>query len=119
MSRPRFLADHDLNEHLVQGVLRREPAIEFIRARDIDMHERSDVEVLAYAVEHQLLVVSHDVNTMPANAYTRIRAGAPVAGLLMVKQSDPMGKIIDDLLLIWSASEAEEWQNVVGFLPLM
>jgi hypothetical protein len=37
----------------------------------------------------------------------------------MVKQSDPMGKVIDDLLLIWSASEAEEWQNVVGFLPLM
>jgi hypothetical protein len=37
---------------------------------------------------------------------------------LMVKQSDPVGMVIDDLLLIWSASEAEEWQNVVGFLPL-
>jgi predicted nuclease of predicted toxin-antitoxin system len=37
------------------------------------MHERSDVEVLAYAAEHQLLVVSHDVNIMPANAYIRIR----------------------------------------------
>jgi predicted nuclease of predicted toxin-antitoxin system len=118
MSRPRFLADHDLNEHLVRGVGRREPAIEFIRARDIGMHERSDAEVLAYAAEHQLIVVSHDINTMPANAYTRIRTGAPVAGLLMVKQSDPVGKVIDDLILIWSASEAEEWQNVVGFLPL-
>jgi len=118
MSRPRFLADHDLNEHLVHGVLRREPAIEFIRVRDIGMHERSDVEVLAYAAEHQLIVVSHDVNTMPANAYTRIRAGAPVAGLLMVKQSDPVGMVIDDLILIWPASEAEEWQSVVGFLPL-
>jgi hypothetical protein len=119
MSRPRFLADHDLNEYLVRGVLRREPAIEFICVRDIDMHERSDIKVLAYAAEHQLLVVSHDVNTMPTNAYTRIRAGAPVAGLLMVKQSDPVGKIIDDLLLIWSTSEAAEWQNVVSFLPLM
>ena len=118
MSRPRFLADHDLNEHLVRGVVRREPAIEFICTRDIGMHERSDVEVLAYAAEHQLIVVSHDVNTMPANAYTRIRAGAPVAGLLMVKQSDPVGMVIDDLILIWSASEAEEWQSIVGFLPL-
>jgi hypothetical protein len=118
MSRPRFLADHDLNEHLVRGVGRREPAIEFIRARDIGMHERSDAEVLTYAAEHQLIVVSHDVNTMPANAYTRIRAGAPVAGLLMVKQSDPVGIVIADLMLIWSASEAEEWQNVVEFLPL-
>jgi hypothetical protein len=118
MSRPRFLADHDLNEHLVCGVVRREPAIEFIRVRDIDMHERPDAEVLAYAAEHQMLVISHDVNTMPANAYTRIRAGALMAGLLMVKQSDPVGMVIDDLILIWSASEAEEWQNVVGFLPL-
>ena len=118
MSRPRFLADHDLNEHLVRGVVRREPAIEFIRARDIGMHERSDAEVLAYAAEHQMIVISHDVNTMPANAYTRIRAGTPVAGLLMVKQSDPVGMVIDDLILLWSASEADEWQNVVGFLPL-
>jgi hypothetical protein len=31
MSRPGFLADHDLNEHIVHGALRREPAIEFIR----------------------------------------------------------------------------------------
>lgn len=53
MSRSRFLADHDLNEHLVRGVLRREPAIEFICVRDIDMHERSDTEVLTYAAEHQ------------------------------------------------------------------
>ena len=73
---------------------------------------------MTYAAEYQLIVVSHDVNTMPVNAYTRIRAGTPVAGLLLVKHSDPVGMIIDDLMLIWSASEAEEWQNVVGFLPL-
>jgi hypothetical protein len=36
----------------------------------------------------------------------------------MVKQSDPVGIVIADLMLIWSASEAEEWQNVVEFLPL-
>jgi len=76
MSQPRFLADHDLNEYLMRGVIRREPAIEFIRARDFSMHERSDAEVLAYAAEHQLIVVSHDVNTMPANSYTRIRVGS-------------------------------------------
>ncbi len=34
MSRPLFLADHDLYEHIVVGVLRREPAIEFLRVRE-------------------------------------------------------------------------------------
>jgi hypothetical protein len=37
MSRPRFLADHDLNEHLVTGVLRREPTIEFLRVREVGL----------------------------------------------------------------------------------
>ena len=118
MSRPRFLADHDLNEHIVHGVGRREPAVEFLRARDVGLHERSDAEVLEYAADNQLIVISHDVNTMPAEAYVRIRAGAPVVGLLMVKQSEPVGRVLDDLILIWSASEGEEWQNVLAFLPL-
>jgi predicted nuclease of predicted toxin-antitoxin system len=89
MSCPRFLADHDLNEHIVHGVRRREPAIEFLRARDVGLHERPDAEVLEYAADNQLLVISHDVNTMPAEAYARIRADRRVAGLLMVKQSEP------------------------------
>jgi hypothetical protein len=65
-----------------------------------------------------LLVVSHDINTMPSAAYIRMRAGQQMAGLFMVKQSDPVGPVIASLILIWSASEAEEWENYVCFLPL-
>lgn len=118
MSRPRFLADHDLNEHIVTGVLRHEPTLEWVRARDVGMSDRSDAEVLAYAAAHEYIVVSHDVNTMPSAAYERMRSGQKMSGLLMVKQSDPVGPIIACLVLIWSASEAEEWENHVCFLPL-
>ena len=54
MSRPRFLADHDLNEHIVDGVLRREPAIEFIRAREIGLHIGPDLEILEHALSKGL-----------------------------------------------------------------
>jgi Domain of unknown function (DUF5615) len=118
MSRPRFLADHDLNEQIVTGVLRREPALEFVRARDVGMSERPDAEVLAYAADNGFIVVSHDVNTMPSAAYGRMSSGQKMSGLLMVKQSDPVGAIISCLIVIWSASEAEEWENQVCFLPL-
>jgi hypothetical protein len=118
MSRPRFLADHDLNEHIVDGVLRREPALEFVRARDVGLSDRPDAEVLAYAAANGFLVVSHDVNTMPAEAYARVAAAQPMPGLLMVHQAQPIAPIIDTLVLIWSASEAEEWQDQVRFLPL-
>jgi len=118
MSRPRFLADHDLNEHIVVGVRRREPTIEFSQVRDFGLSDRPDGEILEYADRQGLIVVSHDVNTMPAAAYARLAAGKTIAGLLIVQQTDPVGVIIENLLLLWSASEAEEWNNQVCFLPL-
>ena len=118
MSRPRFLADHDLNEHIIDGVLRREPALEFICAREVGLSDRPDSEVLAFAAARGLLVVSHDVNTMTGHAYARVATGDSVAGLLMVQQTQPIGAVIDSLVLIWSASEAEEWQGQIRFLPL-
>jgi hypothetical protein len=118
MSRPRFLADHDLNEHIVAGVLRQEPTVEFLRVRDIGMSERSDDEILEYATREALLVVSHDVNTMPAAAYARAAAGDSFPGLFMVQQMLPIKPVIENLVLIWSASELEEWQDQVVYLPL-
>src|SRR5262249_602050 len=118
MSRPRFLADHDLNEHIIDGVRRREPAVEFVRAREVGLADRPDPEVLADAAPQGLIGVSHDVNTMPAHAWDRLATGQLLSGLLMVPQTHSIGPIIDNLVLIWSASEAEEWQGQVCFLPL-
>jgi hypothetical protein len=118
MSRPRYLADHDLNEHIVDAVQRREPAIEFIRARDVGMSDRSDDEVLGYAAQHGFIVVSHDVNTMTSAAYEIMDPGGAMHGLLMVQQTKAIAPVIDSLVLIWSASEAEEWIGQVRFLPL-
>ena len=118
MSRPRFLADHALTEHIVTGVVRRESTLEFGRGRDLAMRERSDAEGLAYVADNRWIVISHDVNPMPNAAYERSRSGQKMAGLLMVKQRAPVGLIVDSLLLIWSASAAAEWEGHVCFFPL-
>lgn len=118
MSRPRFLADHDLNEAIVNGALRLEPAIEFYRARDLGLSERPDDEVLDWAKANDPIVVSHDVNTMPAAAQRRLRANAGLAGLILIQQSNPVRESIEHLVLIWSATEADEWFGQICFLPL-
>jgi hypothetical protein len=118
MSRPRLLADHDLNEHIIEGVLRQEPRMEFLRVRDLGMSESSDEEVLDRAERERLLVVSHDVNTMPAAAYARLSRGESFPGLFMVQQTSPIRPVIDSLLLLWAASDLEEWKDLVVFLPL-
>lgn len=118
MSRPRFFADHDFNEHIIDGSLRRESGVEVARVRDYGLSRETDAVVLEFAASNGFLLLSHDVNTMPAAAYARIEDGHPMPGLLMVRQSAPIARIIDDLILIWSSTDMEEWREQVWFLPL-
>jgi len=118
VSRPRFLADHDFDEHIIAGVLRRALAAEFVRCREVGLADSPDTDVLEYAASRGLIVVSHDVNTMLTSAYDRLGTGQPMPALLAALQSDPIGPIIDSLVLIWLASDGAEWQGQVKFLPL-
>lgn len=81
------------------------------------MNDRPDSEVLAFAAENGFLLISHDVNTMPAEASARIAAAQPMCGLFMVRQTQPIAPAIEARVLIWSASESEEWQNQIRFPP--
>lgn len=117
MSRLRFLADHDLNEHIVTGIKRLAPEIEFVRVRDIGLHGASDHDVLDYAAGASLCVVSHDVNTMTAAAAAMIAAGRQLPGLFLVRQTTPVRTAVQTIVLVWSASDHEEWRNQVVFLP--
>jgi hypothetical protein len=107
-----------LKDAIVRGVLRREPAVEFVSLRDLGLQSWSDADILIFAAENNWLVVSHDVNTMSAAAYDRLAAGHTIFGLLLVHQREPVSAVIDSLLLIWEASEAEDWAGQVCFLPL-
>jgi len=118
VSQLRFLTDEDFNEDIVEGVFRREPAIEFLAVRDVDLRGRPDGDVLEYGATHGLVLLSHDVNTMRGHAYERVRSNRPMPGLFIVRQHIPVGPVIESLILLWSASDAEEWEGHVGFLPL-
>jgi len=39
-------------------------------------------------------------------------------GLIIVSQDLDIGAAIDDLLVIWAASDLEEWRDRVDYLPL-
>jgi hypothetical protein len=114
---PKFLADHDLNEQIVIGVLRRAPQATFVRVRDVGLADQLDPVIINFAAEHGFILVSHDVNTMSAAAYARMEQGQSMAGLFLAPQTSPIGSIIEDLLLVWSASDATEWEQQVVFLP--
>lgn len=114
----RFLADADLNRAIVSGLLRREPAIDFLTAGAAGVIGLADPEILALAAEQHRVIVSHDVGTMPAHFRDYRNAGKLSAGLFLIPQSLDIATGIDELLLIWLASESSEWENRLEWLPL-
>jgi Domain of unknown function (DUF5615) len=116
--RVRFLADADLNKAILSGVLRREPSLDFLTAQAAGLRGMKDPEVLALAAKQQRVLVSHDAGTMPAHFREFTKAGKRSAGLFLLPQSLDVGTAIEELLLVWLASEASEWENRLEWLPL-
>ncbi|MBN1565775.1 MAG: hypothetical protein JXA10_18170 [Anaerolineae bacterium] len=50
--------------------------------------------------------------------YERINAELPVPGLFLVHGTKPVGEVIEALELIVLASEENEWQGEIRYLPL-
>lgn len=113
----RFLADADLNRAIVSGVLRREPSLDFLTAKAAGLRGMHDLDVLALAAQRQRVLVSHDVGTMPAHFQAFRNAGKRSSGVFMIHQTLDVGTAIEELLLIWIASEASEWDNRLEWLP--
>jgi hypothetical protein len=113
----RFLADADLNHDVVKGVLRREPAIDFRRADSAGLRGLSDLAVLGFAASEARVLVSHDRKTMP-HAFAEWVSTKSSPEVFIISQRADLRSVIEDLLLVWTTSDAEEWTNRICTLPL-
>ena len=112
----RFQADADLNEDIVKGLLRREPGVDFRTAAAAGLRGLTDQQVLQLAAEENRVLVSHDRKTMP-QAFARLIRSAASPGLIIVSQKTDLLSAIEGILLVWLASEAEEWKNRICTIP--
>ena len=112
----RFQADADLRRPIIAGLRRREPTIDFRTAHDADLAGLNDATVLAVAADEGRLLVSHDVSTMPEHFAHFIQTRSS-PGLILISQELSYHHAIEGLLRLWATTEAEDWQNVLSFLP--
>ncbi len=112
----RFQADADFNEDIVTGVLRREPGLDFQTAGEANLQGLNDSQVLKLAADQERILVTHDRKTMPHHFADFIKQEKS-PGLLIVSQKASVSLAIEGLILIWGASEAEEFINRSCTIP--
>lgn len=113
----RYQADADLNEDIVAGVQRREPDIDFQTAGEAELENLSDPEVPALAAQEGRILVTHDRRTMPTH-FGQFIENHNSPGIIIISQKTDILTAIEDLILIWIASEAEEYVNSILTIPM-
>jgi len=114
----RYLADENLRRIIVRGLRRHCPSLPVYIAQEIGLSGQEDPVVLEYAATNDLVVLTHDINTMVAFAYDRINRGLAMPGLIEVRLNSPLVIVIEDLTLIALATSASEIAGRVIFVPL-
>jgi hypothetical protein len=73
--------------------------------------------VLARAAQENRILVTHDRRTMPRHFANFIRHHTS-PGVFVIGQQVSGRVAIEELLLVWAASESAEWKNLIVELPL-
>ena len=115
--RVRFQADADLDGRIVRGLRRIVPEIDMRTAADASLAGMKDPEVLQFAADIGRILVSQDRRTMPAH-FARFSVRAQSPGVILLREGISISTAIEELILVWSASEAEEWKGRLVWIPL-
>lgn len=113
-----FLVDQNFDEHIVDGITRRDPALEFIHVRDVDLAQACDPVVLEWAATRNLVLLTHDGRTVPPCADTRVAAGLPMPGVFLVTDDMPVGQAINELLIAANCLSPDECKDIVRYFLL-
>jgi predicted nuclease of predicted toxin-antitoxin system len=114
----KFLADENFDNSIVRGLIRRQPEIDIIRVQDVGLSGADDPTVLAWAAQEGRILLTHDVATITRYAYERIAAGQPMPGVVEVTADAPIGRVIEDILVLLMCTLEGELDGQIHYLPL-
>jgi hypothetical protein len=116
--RVRFQADADFNHIILKAALRREPGIDFnTPGAAANLVGLSDDEVMAIAAQAGRVLLTHDRRTMPKHFGEFIVTGTSAGVIVVPQRAGLRARVVEDLILIWAASDSSEWVNRLQSLP--
>jgi hypothetical protein len=118
--KPRFLLDEPVNRAIQRQLRRWDRQIEVLAIGDPEAPPAGtlDSEILVWLETHGYLLVTANRSTMPVHFTAHVEMGRHLPGIIWIRPGISLGRIIDELYLMWAASTADEYQNVLLFIPL-
>lgn len=120
MSRIRFLLDENVERALATALQRRLPEAAVWMAGDPGAPPRGtlDPDVLLWCEANAFCLLTNNRSTMPGHLRDHLAAGRHVPGIFVLSPAMSLGAIVNELELLWAASEVEEYRDLLLYLPL-
>jgi hypothetical protein len=113
----KFLADENFDNTIVRGLFRRNPSLDIVRLQDVGLSGKDDPMVLEWAAQEGRILLTHDVATITRYAYDRVKEGQPMPGVIEMNTDAPIGRVIEDVLVLVECGQEGELEGQVQYLP--
>lgn len=115
----RFLLDENLPPRLIRALRGMAPGADVLRVGDPQALPlgTKDPELLVFLDSSGRLLVTLNRSSMNAHLESHLAAGGHTWGVVWIKRRSRIMRVVEDLALIWEASEAEEWRDRTDEIP--
>lgn len=117
--KPKFLIDENLDPDIVREVRRHDASVDILHVGEQGAPSLGtpDPSILVFCeLEHRILITNNRAS-MPRHIADHLAAGKHYWGVLKTRaRKPPIGQIIEEILIIAGASEAEEYFDVTDWI---
>jgi hypothetical protein len=120
MAPPCFLLDEHIAHTIAEGLRSREPDIQVFTIGGSGAPDTGtpDQDILIWMDAHGCLLITNNRKSMPGHLRNHMDLQRHIPGIVVINQRMSWGNTIEELLLIWSASLPNEFQDQIIYLPL-
>lgn len=120
MSAIRYLLDEHIDPVIRYALQRRGPDMQIVAIGDIGAPSfgTPDPDILDWIEEHGCILVTANRRTMAVHLSEHLEAGKHVPGILVLRPHLALSEVIQELHMIWGASRAEEYRDLLMYIPL-
>lgn len=120
MSSVRYLLDEHVDPRLRTQLIRQASDLVVWMIGDPGAPRRgtSDPDILLWCEVNGFTLVTSNRRSMPDHLQAHLTAGRHIPGILVLPPDMTIGAALEQLLLVWGASEAEEYRDLLLYLPL-
>ncbi len=120
MSTIRFLLDENVHPVYRIELLKRDQTLVAWRVGMVGVPPRGtpDADILDWCEKHEFLLVTNNRASMPPHLANHLAQGRHIPGVIVMNDKLTIGETVEQLWLIWAASDAREYLDNMVYLPL-